>query len=125
MVLEVVQQSREGRLQLAMVEAIGLEEALSWIKNHVWSDVVVEIDCLTFVNDLKCFKHMVSPYDYITSDCKTLIDELVSVTLCFVKRSTNCVAHALAQTSSFDVDHVFSWDSLPFGLTFIILDNII
>uniref|UniRef100_A0A803PMG2 RNase H type-1 domain-containing protein n=1 Tax=Cannabis sativa TaxID=3483 RepID=A0A803PMG2_CANSA len=51
-VLEARVLSKGGSLQLHVVEAIGIKEALSLSKANGWSSVVVESDCLRVINDL-------------------------------------------------------------------------
>ncbi|XP_060968346.1 uncharacterized protein LOC133035920 [Cannabis sativa] len=102
-----------GALQPHEVEAMGMKEALSWIKANDWQDVIVESDYLQVISDLNCNKNMASPYGHIISDCKVLFAEIDNVSLCFVKRSANRVAHCLARSSLGEADRIFSSYSLP------------
>ena len=43
---------REGLVSPDVAEAIGLKEALSWIKDNSWSNVVVESDALVVVQEV-------------------------------------------------------------------------
>ncbi|KAM6586177.1 hypothetical protein CsatB_013179 [Cannabis sativa] len=111
-VLKAVQICKHGGWRPLMVEAMGLKEALSWIKEKGWHHVIVKTDCLTLINDIKNAKILASPYGFVLQDCRGLLTSLVSVDCCFVKRSANRLAHALAQASLYKADRVLSGDSL-------------
>ncbi|XP_060960219.1 uncharacterized protein LOC133031023 [Cannabis sativa] len=66
---------------------------------------------------------MVSPYGFMLFDCKALFDELESVSLCLVKRSTNHVALALARAFGLEVEYVFGWNSLPSAQNKVVWNN--
>uniref|UniRef100_A0A803PIQ4 RNase H type-1 domain-containing protein n=1 Tax=Cannabis sativa TaxID=3483 RepID=A0A803PIQ4_CANSA len=113
-----------GALQPHEVEAMGMKEAFSWIKANAWQDVIVESDCLQVISDLHCNKNMSSPYGHIISDCKALFAEIDNVSLCFVKRSANRVAHCLARSSLGEADHIFSSHSLPTVIASLVRDDL-
>lgn len=89
---------RQGRSNPELAEAIGIREALSWVKEQDWPTVVVDCDWLLDVN--------LSYFGRVIDECKKLLVEFESrnVTLKFVKRSANKIAHYLAKYSSFLTD---------------------
>lgn len=74
---------------------MGVHEALSWIKEKGRIRVIVESDCLTVIQSVRSNYTMVSYFGSIIEDCKTLLKELRSVSLLFIRRSANKVAHAI------------------------------
>uniref|UniRef100_A0A803PR95 RNase H type-1 domain-containing protein n=1 Tax=Cannabis sativa TaxID=3483 RepID=A0A803PR95_CANSA len=96
MVIQAKTLKKVGALQPHEVEAIGIKEVLSWIKDNGWPSVIVESDCLRVVSDLQKNKSMASPYGHIISYCKALFVDGYNVSFNFVKRPANKVAHALA-----------------------------
>ncbi|XP_074346578.1 uncharacterized protein LOC141685372 [Apium graveolens] len=86
---------RQGCVNPEMAEAIGIREALSWVKEHNWPQVVVESDCLGAIQANSCSSISLSYLGRIIDECKRLLLELKSrnATLRFVKRSANMVAH--------------------------------
>ncbi|XP_060963698.1 uncharacterized protein LOC133033112 [Cannabis sativa] len=122
--LEARQTSFSGVVAPIMAEAVGIKEALSWIKSKGWRDVIVETDCLNVVNDINSNKPMISPYGFVIHDCKALLVDLLSVSIVFVKRSANKVAHALARNSVHTADCTFSVATLPSEISSLILDDL-
>uniref|UniRef100_A0A803QB69 RNase H type-1 domain-containing protein n=1 Tax=Cannabis sativa TaxID=3483 RepID=A0A803QB69_CANSA len=123
-VIEAVQIRKIGNWSPLLVEAMGLKEALSWIKQKDWHSVIVESDCLTLINDVKSTKTLVSPYGFVLQDCRGLLTSLVDVDCKFVKRSANSLAHALARASLFEADRILSGDSLPTCYASIVLGDL-
>ncbi|KAM6586073.1 hypothetical protein CsatB_013075 [Cannabis sativa] len=115
---------KSGMLQPHEVEAIGIKEALSWIKSNGWNGVVLESDCLRAISDIKSNKNMVSIYGHIISDCKVLCTEVSNLSLSCVKRSANRVAHCLARSSLHEADRTFNISSLPFVISSLVLDDL-
>jgi ribonuclease HI len=76
--------NKVGTFQSHEVEAIGINEALSWIKSTGWTNVIVESEyCLRVINDVKKNKLMASPYGHIILDCKALLADVSNVSLCY------------------------------------------
>ncbi|XP_060961946.1 uncharacterized protein LOC133032114 [Cannabis sativa] len=124
-VLQAKSLLKEGVLKPHVVEAIGIKEALSWIKDKRWTNVVVESDCLRVIKDLQKFKHMASPYGHILSDCMTVCSGIDDVSFNFVKRSANKVAHAIARSSLVEADCTYSGDALPMDYASFVLNDLI
>ncbi|KAM6572066.1 hypothetical protein CsatA_016146 [Cannabis sativa] len=116
---------KAGDLQPHEVEAIGIKEALSWIKDNEWSSVIVESDCLRVVLDLQGNKNMASPYGHIILDCKALIASFDDVSFNFVKQSANKVAHSLARSSLMEADRTFSNVELPTVIASLVSEDLI
>uniref|UniRef100_A0A803NUT6 Reverse transcriptase domain-containing protein n=1 Tax=Cannabis sativa TaxID=3483 RepID=A0A803NUT6_CANSA len=72
---------KSGMLQPHEVEAIGIKEALGWIKSNGCNGVVLESDCLRVISDIKSKKNMVSPYGHIIFECKALCVEVSNLSL--------------------------------------------
>uniref|UniRef100_A0A803QS69 Reverse transcriptase domain-containing protein n=1 Tax=Cannabis sativa TaxID=3483 RepID=A0A803QS69_CANSA len=102
LVIQAKTLKKAGDLQPHEVEAIGIKEALSWIKDNNWPSVIVESDCRRVVLDLQGNKDMTSPYGHI------MLASVTNVSFNFVKRSANKVAHSLARSSLFEANRVFS-----------------
>ncbi|KAM6569080.1 hypothetical protein CsatB_017065 [Cannabis sativa] len=90
-----------GIYSAAVVEALGIKEALSWIKTKNWVHVVVETDSLVTVQAIRSSQTMGSTFGLIIQDCRSALLSLPNVNLCFVKRSANRAAHYVARQSRF------------------------
>ncbi|KAL8133670.1 hypothetical protein AgCh_008927 [Apium graveolens] len=100
---------RQGSINPELAEAIGIREALSWVKSKDWPTVIIESDCLGAIQAIRCSSVNLSYLGRVIDECKNLLVDLRSrnVTLKFVKRSANMVAHFLARYSSSLADR--SW----------------
>lgn len=90
---------KQGTLNPEVAKAVGIREALSWIKNNAWPASELESDYLRAIQVIRCSSVNLSYFDRIIDECKNLLTELESknVTLSFVKRSANMVAHYLTR----------------------------
>uniref|UniRef100_A0A803PEE1 Reverse transcriptase domain-containing protein n=1 Tax=Cannabis sativa TaxID=3483 RepID=A0A803PEE1_CANSA len=100
-------------LDPALVEAMGVRGALSWLKRRPRQQTFVETDCLTVVQALRSQVKMISLFGIVISECKCLLRELKNVSICFIKRSANMVAHCLARASILYPDRSFSLGDVP------------
>nr|GMD78417.1 uncharacterized protein LOC109159918 [Ipomoea batatas] len=91
--------TRPGPLHPREAEALAVREALSWLKDNQWEDVV-ETDAEILVHHLH--KPSVSPFGLLIADISSLLSTLKDVKLCHVRRDANVVAHLLA---SYDFSH--------------------
>lgn len=82
-----------------LAEAMAVKEALSWIDKQHWNSVMLETDCLVVVQAIRSKATMRSMLGLIIDDCRMLLKRLHKVSLSFVKRSANMVAHKLARRS--------------------------
>uniref|UniRef100_A0A803QAV1 RNase H type-1 domain-containing protein n=1 Tax=Cannabis sativa TaxID=3483 RepID=A0A803QAV1_CANSA len=58
--LEGVSRLCHGNIRPELAEAIGVREALSWIKDKQWPNVILETDCLVVVQAIRSLIHMIS-----------------------------------------------------------------
>ncbi|KAL6564457.1 hypothetical protein OROMI_015907 [Orobanche minor] len=107
-------------LDPAIIEALSIREALSWIKENGWFNVSIGTDSLIFTQSMAQASEDLSPYFAIVRDCIGLLNELANCSITFVRRSANMVAHYLARSVStlcnrgvwFDVPPSFLCSSL-------------
>lgn len=80
-------------------EAIGIKQALSWIKdvNFTSGQVVVETDSLLSVKALQDDKVNLLEVGDIIEDCKQDLVGLDSVSVRFIRKDANRVAHVMAR----------------------------
>ncbi|XP_030477950.1 uncharacterized protein LOC115694989 [Cannabis sativa] len=98
--LEAISCCKQGTVTPELAEAMGVREALSWLKRKGWHRVTIETDCLIVVQALRSPLPMFSYFGSVISDCKTLLKDVNDVFILFVKRSDNGVAHTIARASS-------------------------
>lgn len=70
-VIDVMAEARQEIVQPEVVEALGVKEALSWIKAKGWNRVQVESDCLTTIQAINNSISMVSMFGLIIEDCRS------------------------------------------------------
>ncbi|XP_062076048.1 uncharacterized protein LOC133780194 [Humulus lupulus] len=99
--LEAFSVCRSGYVAPELGEALGVREALSWLKGRNWMQAVIETDSVLVVQALRSNITMDSYFGCVIEDCKVLWKDLSYVSILFVKRSANGAAHALAKESSF------------------------
>uniref|UniRef100_A0A803PEK6 Reverse transcriptase domain-containing protein n=1 Tax=Cannabis sativa TaxID=3483 RepID=A0A803PEK6_CANSA len=104
---------KQGDVNPALAEAMGVREALSWIKTLSLHKCVLETDSLVVVQAIRSSIDMISLFGLVIKDCKELLATLRNVSIYFVKRSVNSVAHAFARASSSYPDCVFSLGDVP------------
>ncbi|XP_060961055.1 uncharacterized protein LOC115724007 [Cannabis sativa] len=106
--VETVSCCRPGLVAPEMAEVMGVREALSWIKKKSWQNIIVETDSLTVVQAIQSPLEMVPYFGSVISDCKTLLEELIGVSVLFVKWSANRVVHFLARASYSVADRIIT-----------------
>ncbi|XP_019199772.1 PREDICTED: uncharacterized protein LOC109193373 [Ipomoea nil] len=77
-------------------EAIGVREALKWLKALQYDNIHVEMDCLHVAKNIH-HQHLISSFDLILHDIRELAKSFTNVSFLFAKRSLNRVAHLLAR----------------------------
>lgn len=89
-----------------MAEAMGIREVLSWIKTQPWWSFMIKMDSLGSVQAIRSSSLKLSYLGRVIEDCKILLVELKDreVSLRFVRRSVNKVAHFFARNASSLVD---------------------
>ena len=80
-------------------KAIGVREALSWLKDHNFNNIIIEMDAKQVFDSIKGPSGS-SAFHAIIDDCKTLINEISCVKISFIRRSVNQVAHSIAKASA-------------------------
>ncbi|KAK9217255.1 hypothetical protein WN943_005881 [Citrus x changshan-huyou] len=76
-------------------EALGIREALSWLKEYQLPCVIVEMNCLqVFQTPTEGF-YGPNGFDLIIEDCRELSRAIGEVKFSFVRRSANVAAHSV------------------------------
>ena len=98
-----------GSPSAELAEAMGIREALSWVKNQNLSNVVLESDCLQIVQAIRSSFLCFSLLGRVVKECRVLLTSLKNknVKFRFVKRSANKVAHFLARNTCSVADRVW------------------
>ncbi|KAK6164619.1 hypothetical protein DH2020_001483 [Rehmannia glutinosa] len=86
-----------GLFTVREAEAMGVREALSWIHGLGIRHVEVETDAKYVIDDLSSPVSGRSEYDCILQECQSLLLGEPEVSVGFVRRSANMVAHELAK----------------------------
>ncbi|KAK9088929.1 hypothetical protein Scep_028011 [Stephania cephalantha] len=81
-------------------EAIGVREALSWLKEGNMLQVTVETDAQVVVQALSSNSKDLSYFGSLIDDCTELLTDMLSYKVCFVRRSANLAAHKIAREAS-------------------------
>ncbi|XP_030502725.2 uncharacterized protein LOC115717895 [Cannabis sativa] len=102
---------KTGSVSPELAEAMGIREALSWLKNHPFSQAIVETDSLVCAESIRSAEVFASSFGSVVNDCKKLLESLSNVSLLFVKRSANCAAHFVARHSISLAERMFSINS--------------
>ncbi|XP_074351477.1 uncharacterized protein LOC141690587 [Apium graveolens] len=102
-----------GMVAVEIAEAIAIREALSWIKDHDWQEVQLESDCLAAVQGIRSKVEMRSSFGRVVEECRCQLRLSNSLSLSFIKRSANTVAHCFARASYKYPDHSFSRADIP------------
>ncbi|XP_062086997.1 uncharacterized protein LOC133793717 [Humulus lupulus] len=121
--LEAITCCRNGVVSPELAEAMGMREALSWIKKKSWDKVTIETDCLTVVQALRCSISMDSYFGSLITECKGLWSDVKNIKILFVKRSANNVAHALARASCHVADCTFRGGDLSPAILDVLLKD--
>uniref|UniRef100_A0A803NFE6 Reverse transcriptase domain-containing protein n=1 Tax=Cannabis sativa TaxID=3483 RepID=A0A803NFE6_CANSA len=78
---------KQGDVNPALAEAMGVREALSWIKTLPLHQCVLETDSLVVVQAIRSSIDMISLFGLVIKDCKELLATLRNVSIYLVKRS--------------------------------------
>ncbi|XP_065851311.1 receptor kinase-like protein Xa21 [Euphorbia lathyris] len=90
----------------SLAEAMAIREALSSIKTLNLSQVIVQSDCLSVVQAIHSKVPNLSYFSDVIQDCLSILQDLNSVSILFIKRSANLAVHSLAKAVRFRSD----WD---------------
>ncbi|KAM6543667.1 hypothetical protein CsatB_008114 [Cannabis sativa] len=108
--VEAISISKHGGVTPEIAEAIGVKEALSWIKKKALSDVEIETDSLVVVQAINGGVTMTSQFGMLVHDCRMM-------------RSANRAAYWVARQSYFMSDCTFNELNAPSELISIIMDE--
>ncbi|WCJ19123.1 hypothetical protein M5689_001426 [Euphorbia peplus] len=100
-----------GNFSVREGEALGIREALSWVKNKSLEHVILESDAAFVVEHLRHHSFR-SGYGVILDDCKYLISSFNDVSVNYVGRSANQVAHSLAK-AAYSLTEPMEWSLVP------------
>lgn len=94
---------KQGSMNPELTEAIGIREALNWVKEQEWTATILESDCLFAVQAIRCSSFNFSYFGRVIDECKKLLVELESrnVVLKFVKRSANKIPQLSSEVLEF------------------------
>ena len=91
---------RPGMFGAREAEALGIREALSWLKKLQFPCVVVEMDCLQVFQALTEGFSGPNGFGLIIEECRALALSIGEVKFSFVRRSANFAAHTIARAGS-------------------------
>lgn len=86
-----------------MAEAIGIREALNWIKSLGVTKVQVESDALTVIQNINSQSDWTS-FDFIIEDIRQAANLFLDISFVFARRSANMAAHKLAREAVFSAE---------------------
>ena len=120
--LEARSSCKEGSTTPECAKAMGIREALSWIKGRQMHRVVVETDCLVVAQAIRGSAPMSSYFGVIVQECRNLLMEVKDkgVVLKFVKRSVNSLAHAFVSCSYSVADRIWKANDVSLEIVHIL-----
>lgn len=101
-----------GIMDPTVAKALCIREVLSWIKQKNLTLMIIETDCKIVVTALHNNFSAPNSLGFIIDDCNTLLRQLNFVSIVFVHRSANLVAHTLARASNSWLDKMY-WGLHP------------
>ncbi|XP_060966562.1 uncharacterized protein LOC133034985 [Cannabis sativa] len=111
-IIDFIAKYYHGTYKANVVEALGVKEALSWLKAKGWSTIEVETDSLLTVQAIFSKQQISYVFGLITNDCKILLSSSPNASLRFIKRSAYRVAHFVARRSRFYSDRSILEDNV-------------
>ena len=78
-------------------EALGIREALSWVKNMEARTVTVESDSFVAVNAINGQNKFLLEVGHIIDHCRLMLQSLPNVSVKYIRKQANEVAHGLAK----------------------------
>ncbi|XP_060965301.1 uncharacterized protein LOC133034265 [Cannabis sativa] len=107
---------KHGKVSPELAEIMGIREALSWLKNHTYTQAILEIDSLVCVKAIQSVEIFASTFGLVVEDCKNILKNLLNVSVFFVEHFANRVAHFVARHSISLPERMFSINSVPLEL---------
>ncbi|XP_074358745.1 uncharacterized protein LOC141698038 [Apium graveolens] len=111
--IEATTKFQPGLVAPIVAEAMAFKEALSWMDDRGWHDAAGESDCLAMVQAIRSTTPMRSYFGSIIEDCRCILQSLNNISLSFVKRPANMVAHQLARESYYLSGRKFDRSNVP------------
>ena len=90
-----------GLLNAKEAEAIGMREAILWVMQQGVDHVIFETDAKSTVDALNNHETDISEFGSIISECRDLLNQVLSFKYSFVRREANVIAHSLARESRY------------------------
>lgn len=78
-------------------ETLGIREALSWVKDMTGRKVSVESDSLVAVNAINGMNKFLLEVGHIIDHCRILLQSMLGVSVRYIRKQANEVAHGLAK----------------------------
>lgn len=91
--------STQGLSDPAVAEALCIREALSWLKDGGRHHVIVETDSQVVATAICNKVSIPNSLGLVLDDCISLVNHLNNVSVTFIHRSANSVAHSLSRAS--------------------------
>lgn len=113
--IEAFSKCQIGQLAPELAEAIGIKEAIIWIKRKRWKSILLETDSLLVVQALRSPLCYAFYFGSIILDYLDILRILHFVDVIFVRRSANKAAHALACFSCSVADRSLLYSDLDSG----------
>lgn len=85
---------------------------------------MIESDCLVAIQAIRSPLNMLSYFGGIVQECRALLYCLKHVSLVFIKRSANKVAHAIARETCYIADRSFGGDSISSEVHDVLLNDL-
>ncbi|XVE53306.1 hypothetical protein DITRI_Ditri02bG0193500 [Diplodiscus trichospermus] len=82
-------------------EALGLLEAITWIRELEYNQVIFELDAKTIVEAVKANTEDVTEYGHTIESCKLLLQLEPNFPTSFVRRHARKIVHVIARESYF------------------------
>jgi len=89
----------EGKSLPQEAEAVGLRDAISWIRRLGLSKVLIELDCKLVVDNIFYRKSNQSEFGSIIFECRSLLKHYPNFKINFVMGQANFVSHTLTRAS--------------------------
>ncbi|XP_074348884.1 uncharacterized protein LOC141687487 [Apium graveolens] len=80
-------------------KAVAIREALGWIKERNWPEVIVESDCLVVTQTINSNAKMISPFGRVIQECRGMLSELNTIRVLFIRISANRAVHLMVRES--------------------------
>ncbi|XP_073295662.1 uncharacterized protein [Primulina huaijiensis] len=101
-----------GRVGIEDAEEMAFKEALSWVEGMNVQDVIFESDSKVVVEAINLEREDDSEFGAIISECREVLRQRPSFSVCFTRRQAIKVAHNLARASCFYARHSI-WNTPP------------